>query len=69
MALVRGTLGWRSGHMAHTSAAPAGELQELRSSGARSPKPLLPTASQGREGMLSRGTVRTAGPLAMQRPH
>lgn len=41
----------------------------MRSCDARSPNPLLPAASQGREGMLSQGTVRTAGPPAMQHPH
>lgn len=69
VAPVGGMLGWRSTHMAHTSAAAAREVQKPRSGSACSPRPPLPTASQGREEMLSQGTMLTAGPLATQRPH
>lgn len=54
--------------MAHTGAAAAGEVQEPRSGNACSPGALLPAASQGREEMLSQGTMCTAGPMAMQHP-
>lgn len=57
VASVRDKLGLWSGHVAHSSAVVAMEVQETRSDSPCSPKPLLPTASHGREGMLSLGAV------------